>query len=580
MADDDPYNFTIDIAGASRAKTKYDDESNEASEDRSDASLSPPKAKAKTKVKAAPAKASSQSNALDKAKNFLSKYSKPIEKPVRRRVTLDDSDEDEASEASVEPPTTKKAPVSRYDDDVSDSLDAPPTRSKVTLDDISMDESEDEPVRQPTIAAPKTVPTVQQVQSTRPAVATRTADDSDDDDPPSFHDASEDDQPPTRATAAIPVVTPPKQEEESDAYDDDDVVDEASMVEEEDEDVDDAPAKSTVVPTKASEQPTYDYSMEFSQDDNDDGPKATTMAPSAVQPVASEMSDGDNYGDESFAASEPVLERVAKEPSEDNYGDESFAASEPAAPAMEETPAYDDESFQEASVDLVVAPAVVVPPSVAPVPAPAAMVEPASSAPTLPTPRPLVEPTVTLPTATISTSVPAAPPVETSRPRVMIVREYELPERPKAEMKDASTQYTGNHVQIQADFGPQSAPSPPLDPPSVPTPTWQPPHETSQASSQFGHAPIPPLLNVSLTGSSVYRHQLAQIQLQIRRKRLETDRLLRESSAFRYTSHDETDKFVSLNRPRKLALWEALMQVDPSMSQEQAMKIEALSKSA
>ncbi|KAF0761689.1 hypothetical protein AaE_003403 [Aphanomyces astaci] len=172
-------------------------------------------------------------------------------------------------------------------------------------------------------------------------------------------------------------------------------------------------------------------------------------------------------------------------------------------------------------------------------------------------------------------------------------------------MKDASTQFTGNHVLIQADLNPhhqggacndttahfQSPPpfschtSPKPQPPVEPTTdsTQPPPDPNAPVDSHgmMGTFMDATMASVNTTlSTSMYRQQLQHIQTQIRRKRLESERVMREAMAYRYTSMDAAEKFVGLNRPKKLSLWQALMQVDPLMSKEQAMKIEAMSKSA
>ncbi|OQR93001.1 hypothetical protein ACHHYP_03013 [Achlya hypogyna] len=572
MADDDPYNFTIDIPGkkpsvASRQPSKYDDSDDGNSDDGSefvdDDSVSPPKANAKARSMPAKAAPVAKSNALDKAKNFLSKYSKPIGKPERRRVSLEDSDDDDASMDLSEDDkhkTSQPAKVANRGGLRDEPLVAP-SRSKVTLDDISMDESQDEP---PPVKREDPPKKVVQVAPIKPLDSSGSSVG----DPPPFDNSSDDDdEVETSTTRETPTTTPaqvsstaayrsaPTVQDESDVYDDDiEEMEEESVVE---DDAPNAPAVTTVVvsPSPVNE-PAYDYSMEFSQDNE-------------------------------------VQQPPPKEPSEDNYGDESFAASETPVAPPDEAVAYADESFQaassseEAEVPATAETYVEVAHNETP-PSPPTVTLPALTSP----PTPLVPvPVAAANIVDSKTLVPSAtetrdeashiPVVKPPRPCVTIVREYEFPARPKPEMRDASTQFTGNHVQIQADLGPQANVSAPAPEEPLPTPAPGVPEALPAALPPplAQHAPQP-MISASFMGSSVYRQQLQQIQLHIRRKRLETDRVLRETSPYRYTSYDETEKYVNLNRPRKLALWEALMKVDPSMSQETAMKIEALSKTA
>lgn len=155
-----------------------------------------------------------------------------------------------------------------------------------------------------------------------------------------------------------------------------------------------------------------------------------------------------------------------------------------------------------------------------------------------------------------------------TRPKVVIVRAYEASSAEKPEMRDASTQFTGNHAGIQTELVPDgmhnlqepqrsvpaayveqdlgretfesatrtTPPPPPLQPP--PAPTVQP---------TAGSLPLPSyslnMLHQPLAAStSLYKQQLLALQEQIRQKKRETERLVSERMSFQYGSLRGTER--------------------------------------
>lgn len=159
-----------------------------------------------------------------------------------------------------------------------------------------------------------------------------------------------------------------------------------------------------------------------------------------------------------------------------------------------------------------------------------------------------------------------------TRQRVVIVREYEQMDGEKPEMKDASTQFTGNHAGIQAELVPegmhnlfprssipteqqqqQSQPDPnaapassnssPTGPTSSSTLPPPPPQMTTPAQSaeNCGYS-MDPIHSYSMSSTSVYKQQLLDLQRQIQLKKQETEKLVRDRMAFQYSSFRGTER--------------------------------------
>ncbi|GLE00302.1 hypothetical protein PINS_up009030 [Pythium insidiosum] len=205
-----------------------------------------------------------------------------------------------------------------------------------------------------------------------------------------------------------------------------------------------------------------------------------------------------------------------------------------------------------------------------------------------------------------------------SKSRVVIVREYEQ-RRDIIEKRDVSTQFTGNHAAIQTELVPDgmhtaserqsieddSRGSSParrgdhvekiVNPPKQKTvPDLPPPAPSVDAT----YGLYDPLQLPAPSSLSIYKQQLLAIQQNIQRKKLESERLFREKLAFRYSSLSQTEQvcrlrlpvkflshlsyvallvqFLSANRPRTVPLWQALMRVDPTMTEEKAREVAQL----
>ncbi|RHY88356.1 hypothetical protein DYB37_009773 [Aphanomyces astaci] len=578
MAEDDPYNFEIEIPGnkkAVKSRNESDNDDSKDDDDNSDAMSSPSPYKPLRGGKK-PAKQpaiASKSNALDKAKNFLSKYSTKQATPAaksRARVQLsDDSDSDQDPKRK----SVTKKPVEDSMDDLSDvaSRRAPNDESVGDISGLSeFDESADN-IRAK--AKPMVADSIKPAAVANPVTATPSGATS------HQHSNDSDDSEPTppvvmqTVAKAMPIVS--SDNHVAPVYktvplgvtvQDEDYSDIEDEVESIGEVATPKPKQSlATIPTRSATfsppvstpattpQPaqSFNYSMDFSDDDNDTKVAANPVivaAPSPLVQTRASHSDNDEYLDESFVQSQSPHKITLPPPSsmaspspltttatysppaaaEDEYLDESFADDHPRA----EMPTLNDQSaeptdhdasseFGDDKDDASIAP-----------------VE-ATTAPTLSSAEATKMVSPNADESTAFKSVPnhmaskshaldgsvannnhtrqaereqqreacdsrdptPGPPPENDhyrttpqpsvRRRVEIVREYEHGPRAKVEMKDASTQFTGNHVLIQADLNPHR-----------------------------------------------------------------------------------------LNRPKKLSLWQALMQVDPLMSKEQAMKIEAMSKSA
>lgn len=156
-----------------------------------------------------------------------------------------------------------------------------------------------------------------------------------------------------------------------------------------------------------------------------------------------------------------------------------------------------------------------------------------------------------------------------SRSRVTIVRDYVVASGEKPEMRDASTQFTGNHAGIQTDLvpdgmhnlreatrvgintvddktsigvsGPSSSPNqnPPTPPPA---PVSTPIDTSSPQLSSFYNMNL--LQQPIATSTSLYKQQLLALQEQILQKKRETERLVSERMSFQYGSSRGTERVL------------------------------------
>ncbi|POM68848.1 Hypothetical protein PHPALM_14934 [Phytophthora palmivora] len=192
----------------------------------------------------------------------------------------------------------------------------------------------------------------------------------------------------------------------------------------------------------------------------------------------------------------------------------------------------------------------------------------------------------------------------TKQRHVVIVRAFHSDEEVRVEMKDASTQFTGNHAAIQADLIPDgmhnallsaSSESPTTTLPSgkknemrssdenpSPCHSEQQPPPAPPIPSFFGS----PLSNLEafklpmMTSTSIYKQQLLALQEQILQKKRETERIVHDRMSFQYSSLRGAERFVSARRARKLELWEALMRVDPTLDERKAREVACLAQAA
>ncbi|KAJ8518167.1 hypothetical protein ON010_g18235 [Phytophthora cinnamomi] len=178
---------------------------------------------------------------------------------------------------------------------------------------------------------------------------------------------------------------------------------------------------------------------------------------------------------------------------------------------------------------------------------------------------------------------------------VTIVRDFEVDEEKRVEMRDASTQFTGNHASIQTDLVPDGmrnlltatstanrksevCPSNPEDVRVQRVPQPPPP----PISSMFG-SPMYSLDILKLPGTSstsIYKQQLLALQEQILQKKRETERIVHDRMTFQYSSSRGTERFLAARRTQKLELWEALMRVDPTLDERKAREVARLSQAA
>ncbi|OWZ02268.1 hypothetical protein PHMEG_00026200 [Phytophthora megakarya] len=186
----------------------------------------------------------------------------------------------------------------------------------------------------------------------------------------------------------------------------------------------------------------------------------------------------------------------------------------------------------------------------------------------------------------------------TAKERVTIVRTFQYNEEKRVEMKDASTQFTGNHAAIQADLIPDGMHNVFERAPSQPTSTTSPRFgEKSDAcpcanlnSCQREQQPLPtppistlfesPLKNLDAlkwpvtSSTSIYKQQLLKLQDQILQKKRETEQIVHARMTFEYSSLRGTERvFITARRAKKLELWEALMRVDPTLDERKAREV-------
>ncbi|KAG7377540.1 hypothetical protein PHYPSEUDO_011491 [Phytophthora pseudosyringae] len=189
------------------------------------------------------------------------------------------------------------------------------------------------------------------------------------------------------------------------------------------------------------------------------------------------------------------------------------------------------------------------------------------------------------------------------RPHVTIVRALDLNEDKCVEMKDASTQFTGNHAAIQADLVPDGMHNLFIPAPSAPAATtlrtFCHENEVLPCDAEPGpcrseqHAPPPPSMSPQLgssmysldalklpmtTSTSIYKQQILALQEQILQKKRETERIVLDRMAFQYSSLRGTERFIAARRAHKLELWEALMRVDPTLDERKAREVACLAQ--
>ncbi|GMF25398.1 unnamed protein product [Phytophthora lilii] len=152
------------------------------------------------------------------------------------------------------------------------------------------------------------------------------------------------------------------------------------------------------------------------------------------------------------------------------------------------------------------------------------------------------------------------------RAHVTIIRDFECDEAKPVEMKDASTQFTGNHAAIQTDLVPDGMHNlfvpPPLPNPAAPSHNLPQENETvsrngeptySQCETQPPPPPITSMFGSSMysmdalrlpltTSTSIYKQQLLTLQEQILKKKRETERILHDRMTFQYSSLRGTER--------------------------------------
>ncbi|KAL4117850.1 hypothetical protein PRIC2_010179 [Phytophthora ramorum] len=173
------------------------------------------------------------------------------------------------------------------------------------------------------------------------------------------------------------------------------------------------------------------------------------------------------------------------------------------------------------------------------------------------------------------------------------IRAYQLDEGIRVKMKDASTQFTGNHAAIQTDLVPDGMHNLFVSP--TPTPTFScsfsrenevPPSEAKYVSCHSKQQPPPPppispqlgasaysldaLKLPTVASTSLYKQQLLNLQEQILQKKRETERIVHDRMTFQYSSLRGIERFIADRRVQKLELWEALMRVDPTLDERKA----------
>ncbi|GMF42026.1 unnamed protein product [Phytophthora fragariaefolia] len=214
--------------------------------------------------------------------------------------------------------------------------------------------------------------------------------------------------------------------------------------------------------------------------------------------------------------------------------------------------------------------------------------------------------------------------ISTKRSCVTIIRAFD--EGRRVEMRDASTQFTGNHAAIQTDLVPEGMHNLLTSTPHVPPPSRENDDALSDREStrvQGEPQPPPPpissvfgstmysldALKLPVTAStSIYKQQLLALQEQILQKKRETERIVHDRMAFQYSSLRGTERvrqgfsmysklfrtscnlprdvllfpqqFIAARRTQKLELWEALMRVDPTLDEQKARKAARLAEAA
>lgn len=364
------------------------------------------------------------------------------------------------------------------------------------------------------------------------------------------------------------------------------------------------PTQVAVAAMAATSEPAFDYSMEFS-DDGDE--KQSDTKRSAAAPVLSgepfqSKHHGSSEGDNSDGERSALLESDSSSQASQHLEDPPSVNSHPALVSTIALP-LSNEPCNEATDEQVFAPSIAADPERALVTATDAAktagvkfeqqgvnATPAFTISAIrgdkeakketrggPVPareqeEPQERPVSTLKAAAASSdtgidkqTAQSQPYADRPRPRVVIVRAYETPEAGKPEMKDASTQFTGNHAGIQTElvpdgmhnlqasqrstpsvFGPQEKRREALDTAAEPAASPS-DHEARTAVPTAPSVPLPSysleMLQQPLVAStSLYKQQLMALQEQILAKKRETERLVSERMGFQYGSLRGTER--------------------------------------
>ncbi|KAF4037768.1 hypothetical protein GN244_ATG10096 [Phytophthora infestans] len=654
---DDPYDFEIAIPAASHTTIKYPssfdsdadasdisgslsnmsglssgDDSDRTTRQSSGSSLKQP-AKSTSDIKTP---TPSSGSALDRAKNFLSKYSSGgigasngSNTAARRRISLDLDDDDESligssdgdtelntNTATANGMTGSKAQDSELpQNSVSDDLTSKrgPKHVEVLQDD-DQDESSHRSGQIP-------LPNATHVSPTKSATPTSRQDESNsevEDSIISFHSDATDEQPGGVTATSTPSETQPKTEEGADDYNESfqgESLSQSHVVVNQTHDT----QRSQGTPTFTSLKPEQSIASESAVYEEDafeeDSAIATTTPPISANTIAEKTFDYSmDFSDDEVDGHVPPIQR---DPTPQNSESRSLSGS---SDNEEQVAFLDSKSFHEVRDDNIVVPAVAeqlsvkLPMQATTNSATMSEMAPEGSLPKQSSPNDIVvgredsqqhlsHKVVGLPeipVVPIQKDDPpkARPGVEgvtaASRPHVSIIR-AEISDEKRIEMKDACTQFTGNHAAIQADLIPDgmhnvfiSTPPAPFTTPlrSVDLGTEVHQRDTEPLLRQSEKQPPPPpstpqqlgpamysldTLKMPMSAStSIYKQQLLALQEQILQKKRETEQIVRDRMIFQYSTLRGTERLFAGRRTRQLELWEALMRVDPTLDEREA----------